>query len=300
MVMDRPGSAASVEAFEAVRGRLFGLAYRMLASHAEAEDVVQDAYVRWHGADHARIESSEAWLVRVTTRLAIDRLRALRVEREAYRGLWLPEPRLEESAPPPDQQVELASDLTIAFLVLLERLAPEERAAFLLREVFGCGYGDVATVLDKKEATCRQIVRRARERVRTARRRFPVTEAAKADLLRRFVAAVEAKDAESLLALCTPDATWSADGGGKIPAAPYPIVGANRIAKLVVGLTKTLLHPQQTALRLASVNGETGLCLRSEGRIRGVLAFDCEGAHIRAVYTIVNPEKLDGVLPPCV
>lgn len=144
--------------FEHARGRLFGIAYRMLSSRAEAGDLVQDAYVRWHQADHGPIENAEAWLVTTVTRLAIDRLRALKTEREAYTGPWLPEPLIGEQPPPPDREVELASDLSVAFLVLLERLAPEERAAFLLHDVFETDYPSIARLLGRSEAACRQIV----------------------------------------------------------------------------------------------------------------------------------------------
>src|SRR5690348_13480422 len=183
---------APVETFEALRGRLFGLAYRMLASRAEADDVVQDAYVRWHQADRAQIENAEAWLVTTATRLAIDRLRRLKTEREAYVGPWLPEPIV--SAAPPDRHLELSDDLSIAFLTVLERLAPEERAAFLLHDVFDVGYGPIASVLEKSEATSRQIVHRARERVRGDRKRFEASEEAKRALLNRFLRAMEARD----------------------------------------------------------------------------------------------------------
>jgi len=154
------GSAA---AFESVRHRLFGLAYRMLGSRADAEDIVQEAYVRWHQAADT-VRNPEAWLVTTATRLAIDRLRALKAEREAYTGPWLPEPLI-GTEPPPDREAELASDLSVAFMVLLERLAPEERAAFLLHDVFDCGYGEIARLLGKSEAASRQIVHRARGRV---------------------------------------------------------------------------------------------------------------------------------------
>ncbi len=151
--------------FDALRGRLFGLAYRMLGSPADAEDLVQEAYLRWHQANRGRIESPEAWLVATTGRLAIDRLRRLKTEREAYIGQWLPHPMISET-PPPDRQLDLADDLSMAFLTLLERLTPDERAAFLLHDVFDMGYPKIAGLLDRTEAACRQMVHRARERVR--------------------------------------------------------------------------------------------------------------------------------------
>lgn len=280
-------------AFEALRGRLFGIAYRMLGSRAEAEDIVQDTYIRWHQADRTAIQNPEAWLVTTATRRAIDRLRALKTEREAYHGTWLPEPLMSQEPPSPDRHVELASDLSVAFLVLLERLAPEERAAFLLHDVFDCGYAEIARVLDKNEAACRQIVHRARERVRRDRKRFPVSEAARINLLKRFTAAVETRDQNALLALFAPDAAWTSDGGGRVPASPRPILGAERIVNLILGLTKRL-YDGRTTLHLVTVNGEAGLCHRVDGELKSVMSFDTDGERIQSVWVVVNPEKLDG------
>ncbi len=280
----------SVTAFEALRGRLFGLAYRMLGSRADAEDIVQEAYVRWHEAEHGRIDSPEGWLVTTTTRLAIDRLRRLKTEREAYVGPWLPEP-IVDAAPPPDRHLDLAADLSMAFLTLLERLAPEERAAFLLHDVFDVGYGDIASVLERSEAACRQVVHRARERVRGGRKRFDVRESAKASLLRKFMDAMEARDEQALLELFAPEATWTADGGGRVGAAPIPIVGADRIATLVIGLREKFWAVDRT-VEIATVNGETGLCVRDGNRLAAVLSIATDGERILAVYAVVNPEKL--------
>jgi len=282
---------STASAFEPHRARLFGLAYRMLGSRAEAEDLVQDAYVRWHQSDRDAIRNAEAWLVATATRLAIDRLRALKTEREAYVGPWLPEPMMRDAPPPPDRQVELASDLSIAFLVLLERLGPDERAAFLLHEVFDFDYGEIATVLEKSEDACRQIVHRARTRVRSARQRFQVTEAAKAKLLRTFTEAVSARDQKTLLTLFAPDATWTADGGGRTAAAPRPIVGAEQIVTLVLGLRERLQSDTAT-MELVDVNGETALCVRANGRITAVMSILSDGERIHAVYAVVNPDKL--------
>ncbi len=277
--------------FAAVQGRLFGLAYRMLGSRAEAEDVVQDTYIRWHQSDHEAIENPEAWLVAATTRRSIDRLRRLKTEREAYHGPWLPEPLMRDEPPPPDRHLELSSDLSVAFLVLLERLAPEERAAFLLHEVFDADYRQIARVLDKSETACRQIVRRARERVKRDQKRFAATEAAKMTLLKKFTAALEAQDEAAVLKLFSPDATWTADGGGRTPAAPRAIIGAARIAKLAVGLMKRA-YRDGTTLHLVEINGETGLSFRVDGELRGLLTVETDGEQILAVWVVVNPEKL--------
>ena len=286
--------STSTDAFQDVRGRLFSLAYRMLASRAEAEDVVQETYVRWHQADQAAIRMPEAWLVTTATRLAIDRLRALKSQREAYRGPWLPEPLISE-VPPPDRAIDVADDLSIAFLVMLERLSPEERAAFLLHEVFDRDYDEIAETLGKNQAAVRQTVHRARDRVRRDRARFAVTEAARARLRRTFVAAVEARDEQTLLGLFAPDATWTADGGGHAPVAGRPIAGPDQIVKLLLGLQKGFARHDAT-LHLLTVNGEVGLCVRVGGQVRSVLAVDTDGECIEAVYAVVNPQKLGSVL----
>jgi RNA polymerase sigma-70 factor (ECF subfamily) len=279
----------SVTTFEALRGRLFGLAYRMLGSRADAEDIVQETYVRWHQAPHDSIETPEAWLVTTTSRLAIDRLRRLKTEREAYVGQWLPEPIVTET--PPDRNLDLAADLSIAFLTLLERLAPEERAAFLLHDVFDVGYREIASVIERSEAACRQVVHRARERVRGERKRFEVSESVKVTLLQKFMAAMEARDEQALLALFAPDATWTADGGGKTAAAPLPIIGADRIAKFVVSLREKFWAVDRS-VEVATVNGETGLCIRDGQRLTATMSIATDGERILAVYAVVNPDKL--------
>jgi RNA polymerase sigma-70 factor (ECF subfamily) len=284
-------SPDSSSAFEPQRGRLFGLAYRMLGARADAEDIVQETFVRWHQADRGSIENAEAWLVTTATRLAIDRLRRLKTEREAYVGPWLPEPLLGAAPPPPDRPLDVADDLSIAFLTLLERLSPEERAAFLLHEVFDVGYSAIASVLGRSEAASRQVVHRARERVHGERRRFDATEEAKAALLRKFTAAMHARDEQTLMTLFAPDATWTADGGGKVGASPRPIAGAGQIARLVINLREKFWAPNRT-LEIVTVNGETGLILRDGGRPIGVLSLDTDGERIFAVYAIVNPDKL--------
>ena len=280
----------SLTAFEKVRNRLFGLAYRMLGSRADAEDVVQEAYIRWHQTSRDTVDNPEAWLVTTTSRLAIDRLRRLKVEREAYTGQWLPEP-IVTPAPPPDHDLGLAADLSIAFLTLLERLAPEERAAFLLHDVFDVGYTEIAAVLDRSEAACRQVVHRARERVRGERRRFDATDAAKTALLRKFMAALDAQDEEALVALFAPEATWTADSGGKTPAAPLPIEGAERIAKLVIGLRKHFWADDRV-VEIAAVNGEPGLRIRDGNRLTAALSIATDGDRILNVYVVLNPDKL--------
>ena len=281
--------ASPTAAFDVTRPRLFGLAYRMLGSAADAEDIVQEAYVRWHQADRSSVESAEAWLVTTTSRLAIDRLRRLKTERDAYVGPWLPAPIV--APPPPDRHLELSDDLSMAFLALLERLSAEERAAFLLHDVFDVGYGQIAAVLDRTESACRQVVHRARERVRGERKRFDVAESAKAAVLQQFLAAMEARDEQALLQLFAPDAIWTADGGGKTAAAPRPITGLDRLVKLVINLREKFWAPDRT-LEIGSVNGETGLVIRDGGRLTATMSIATDGERILAVYAVVNPDKL--------
>ncbi len=279
-------------AFEENRGRLWRVAYRMLGSRAEAEDVVQDAYLRWHRAPVEEVRSPQAWLVTTVTRLALDRLRQLRVERERYTGPWLPEPLLAEAAPPAEQAAELASDLSVAFLAVLERLAPEERAAFLLQEVFDTDYADIAKVLGKSEAACRQIVSRARKRVRAERPRVKVSPAANARLLEGFVQALRTQDREGMLKLLAEEATWTSDGGGRAKAALKVISGAERVARFATGVYRKAID--RVEFRRITVNGEPGVATLVDGVLFAVMALRTDGHRILDVYAILNPEKLKG------
>ena len=283
--------ATHTDAFEAARGRLFGLAYRMLGSRADAEDVVQETYVRWHQAPRDTIRQPAAWLVTTATRLSIDRLRAARTAREAYSGPWLPDPLLGAAPPSPDHHLEFASDLSQAFLLLLERLAPEERAAFLLHDVFDTGYADIARTLGKSEQACRQIVHRARQRVRGTQRRFEASADGHRQLLDTFTAALQAQDEAALLQLFTPDVVWTADGGGVVHASPRPIEGAQRVARLALGLQR-IYDRHGVALEHAWVNGQPGLVLRAEGQVRATFAIDTDDGRIAGVYVVLNPAKL--------
>jgi len=192
---------------------------------------------------------------------------------------------------PPDRHLDLADDLSIAFLTLLERLAPEERAAFLLHDVFDVGYPQIASMIEKTESTVRQVVHRARARVRGERKRFDVSESTKTALLQRFLAATEARDEQAVLALFAPDATWTADGGGKTGAAPRPIIGAERIARLVIGLRQKF-WTNGRRLEIATINGEAGLSLRDGDRLIATMSIATDGERIDAVYAVVNPDKL--------
>lgn len=288
--MDLERRSDRADEFERQRPRLFGIAYRMLGSVQDAEDVVQSAYLQWHQAGAAGVRNPEAWLASVVTRRAIDRLRSASGARERYVGDWLPEPIFTGAPPDAGRRSELASDISMAFLVLLERLSPDERAAFLLREVFGADYGEVAVVLDRTEEACRQIVHRAKQRIREDRARFTVAPAAKERLLGRFLAGLRAGDEQALLDVVAEDATWTSDGGGKIPVARN-VRGAARIARFQVHLARKLLA-RGFRIELAWINGEPAIATWAGDRLFSTLSVDTDGERLSAFYAVLNPEKL--------
>jgi RNA polymerase sigma-70 factor (ECF subfamily) len=284
-------ATANVEIFAGHRDRLFGIAYRMLGSRADAEDVLQDAWLRWHEQDASELRSTEAWLTTMVTRLAIDRLRAAKAQRAAYLGPWLPEPLAEMEVVTPESHAEFASDVSVAFMHLLERLGEEERAAFVLHDVFDCDYDDIAETLGKTPVACRQLVHRARERVTSERRRFRVDEAARIDMLKRFMAAAESGDFEAIKSMFTPDALMTSDGGGKAVAVIRPLLGAARIARLWWAISR---RPEAPGIerRLVRVNGEVGVAFYFRGRLHSVATVDTDGERIHNYYSISNPDKL--------
>lgn len=285
--------AAHLQAFEAHRPRLRRLAYRMLGSVSEAEDAVQDAWLRWDRAG-ADVADPAAWLIRATTRICIDRLRAARAEREAYRGPWLPEPLIEPLAEDP---VERAEDVSVAFLLALERLSPLERAVFLLHDVFDTGYAEVARTLDRSEAAVRQLASRAREHVRDARPRFALDRERAAALMAAFAMAVKAADPAALRGLLAEDAVMVTDGGGKRKAALRVLVGRDDIIALLNGLAWRHGGQIVQGFDMVRINGAPGLLLRLEDGPE-TLAFepDAEG-RIAAIYAVRNPEKLRHIVP---
>ncbi|MGH9163120.1 MAG: RNA polymerase sigma-70 factor [Vicinamibacteraceae bacterium] len=281
--------------FERYRGRLFAIAYRMLGSRADAEDMVQEAYLRWHTTNAEVVRSSEAWLVTIVTRLCIDRLRAASVERERYVGPWLPEPIAVEPESSPEDKAELASSLSLAFLTLLERLSPEERAGFLLHEVFDCDYPTIARILGEREAACRQMVHRARGRVRHDRSRFETNHEEQRHLLEQFTAAMHLADEEALRAVFAPDITLISDGGGKAPAATKIVSGIDRVARLFAGVaTKWQGRVRYTP---ATVNGEPGLVMWHDAQPVSVLVIEtAPEARISSIYQQLNPDKLKDLI----
>ncbi|MDQ8022319.1 MAG: RNA polymerase sigma-70 factor [Moraxellaceae bacterium] len=287
--MNRP------DLFNTHRKRLLGVAYRMLGSRSDAEDVVQDAWLRWDAADASVLQSAEAWLVTVTTRLCIDRLRAVRHEREHYKGPWLPEPLIEteDPAPSPEQVVELASDVSMAFLAVLERLSPDERAAFLLREVFDLDYPDIARMLERNETSVRQLVSRAKTRVREDRPRVSVSRDAHRSLLERFMEATRSGQQAALQALFAADAQFVADGGGKVLSVLKELHGADRIVRFFEMVARQV--GPRLAYRHALVNGEPGLLRYLDGKFDAAISFITDGERILACHIVRNPDKLQQV-----
>lgn len=277
--------------FQRHRKRLLGIAYRMLGSTADAEDVLQDAWLRWNESDTGSLRSAEAWLVTVVTRLAIDRLRVVRAERERYPGFWLPEPVVEPlDEETPQTLLERADDISVALLKLLEQLGPEERAAFVLRQAFDMDYADLAAALGRSEAACRQLVHRAAERVQAGRPRFAATAESHRRLLEAFAAAATRGDLHAMAALMTQDAALEGDGGGKVRSFDFVLQGARRIAQLYYALARR--HAGDIEYRLVRVNGEIGLARFMAGALESVQAFEFEGDRIRAIHVQRNPDKL--------
>ena len=282
---------SEVDLFQANRSRLFGVAYRMLGSASDAEDVVQDAWLRYSTAQPADLRSPAAYLTTVVTRLCLDRLKSARAAREDYVGPWLPEPVLTDDRQEPEQSLALAESVTLAFMVLLETLSPEERAVFLLREVFDYPYEEVARIVDKSPDNCRQILARAHRHIDEGRRRFDVSREERDEVARRFLAAWEQGDTEGLVELLAPDATVYGDGGGKAPAVPVPLVGAERVAKALIGWGRQARERGFTH-RAALVNGEPGLVLSGPEGAVWVAAFEIADGLVVAVRSILNPDKL--------
>ena len=274
-------------AFEAHRPLLFSIAYRMLGSPSEAEDVVQDAWLRARHDENAEIRSPRAYLTTIVTRLCIDHLRSAERTRMEYPGPWLPEPLAE----PNQEPAELASSLTTAFLVLLEQLSPTERAVFLLREVFDLDFDEIASSVGKSEANTRQILSRARGRLRDARPRYTVSRRESEEIVRRFRHACATGNVEELMAVLHADATLVSDGGGKAVAATRPVLGADRIAKFVLGYAgKT--RWVESDFQLVAINGAPGLLMRHPVAGNGAYSFDIADGRIRAIYVLRNPDKL--------
>jgi RNA polymerase sigma-70 factor, ECF subfamily len=281
-----------IDPFLEHRPLLFGIAYRMLGSVAEAEDAVQDTFIRWNNIAEKRdeIRSSKAWLVATITRLSIDRLRSAQRRREQYIGVWLPEPLIATTTDSDYQTGALADSISTAFMVMLETLTPEERAVFILREAFDYNYNEISTIVGKSEANCRQIARRAKEHLSQPGRRRPIDLAQAETLVQQFLAACRDGDIASLITVLAKDSTLTSDGGGRVRAAPRPIQGAERIARFLFGIQKNV--PSDAEFRLENINGGKGILVFSAGMPISVLTFSVTGGQIAGIYIISNPDKL--------
>jgi RNA polymerase sigma-70 factor (ECF subfamily) len=278
---------------ECLRPLMFSIAYRMTGSVGDAEDIVQEAVIRtYRAARQGSVESPRAFAATTTTRLAIDHLRSARVRRESYVGTWLPEPLVTDPGPGPAERAEMSDSLSLAFLVVLENLSPVERAVFLLREVFGYDYGEIAAAVGKSEPNCRQIFARARRHVDEGRPRFEASRQQGAELTDRFLAAVRGGDMEPFIELLAPDVVMMGDGGGKVPAGVTPLYGRERVARLLRGLARQLSR-WVSEFRPAQVNGQPGvLAYGPDGNLFAVMVFDSLDGQVVAIRSVVNPDKL--------
>jgi RNA polymerase sigma-70 factor (ECF subfamily) len=286
-----------VTLFQSLRPHLFSVAYRMLGSASDAEDAVQDAWLRASSAPED-LASARAWLTTVVTRLCLDRLKSARMRREEYVGPWLPEPVPTGAVETAEDAVARRESVTMAFLVLLETLTPQERAAFLLREVFDGDYAEIARVLDTSEAAARQLVHRAKARIAEGRPRFDASPERQQDIVARFLAAVDEGDRSHLEQLLSDDVAFAADGGGKVSAARRPVMGAAAVGHLMLGIwQKTAQHfasnPGVWQTKLANVNGETAILSLVDDRIDSVFVCSTDDSRITAIRVVRNPDKLE-------
>jgi RNA polymerase sigma-70 factor, ECF subfamily len=286
--------------FGAHRTHLIGIAYRMLGEMSAAEDVAQEAWLRWQRADGDDIRDPRAWLSAVTVRLSLDALRKARARRETYVGPWLPEPILPDdvralAADAPAAHAELASDLSLALLHVLERLSPEERAALILHDAFDCEYDVIAHTLEKSESACRKLVSRARERVKTDRPRHTVDRGQHQDLLERFTAASASADTAALMQLFAPDIVLYSDGGGKAKAALNPIYGADKVSRFLAGVVGKFWRGDSFDMTMVEMNGMPGFVLRENGALHSALTVEFDGGIVSALYFVRNPDKLERI-----
>src|SRR5215469_3612346 len=298
--MTQPTGTSIAEAYERLRPLLFSIAYRMLGSVTEAEDIVQDAFVRYQAAvtDHGEPDSPKAYLSTIVTRLCIDHLHSARVRRESYVGEWLPEPLLTgpeslvRPAADPAAHAEQSDSLSMAFLLLLERLTPLERAVFLLHDVFGYDYDETSGIVSRSPANCRQLAHRARQHVEADRPRFDVTAEQKSQLAARFFEAVEQGDMAGLVSMLAADVSVHGDGAGAGLTWRKPIVGREHVGRLLANLGR-LLHSVDGSLRAVEVNGQPGaLVLASDGSLIGVLSLDIADGQVQTFRSVINRDKL--------
>ena len=283
--------AVRLATFDQNRGLLFSVAYRMLGSVADTEDMLQETFIRWQQASIEEVRSPSAFLVTIITRLCINHLQSARVQREEYVGEWLPEPLVTDPASDPLGVVKIDESLSMAFLLLLERLTPMERAVFLLREVFDYEYAEIAGVLGQTEANCRQILRRAQQHVGDIRRRFDASAQQRNELLKQFIQATRKGELQGLVNLLSREAVLHTDGGGKAIAIPSLVEGAENVAAIILNRMSTVV-PKDLVTRLAQINGQPGIVSYRQGRPFSVLTLEIVNARIKAIYVVTNPEKL--------
>jgi RNA polymerase sigma-70 factor (ECF subfamily) len=291
------------EVFEAHRDLLFAVAYRMLGTITDTEDAVQDAWLRWSAAPRSEVADPRAYLARIVVNTALNRLRSVRARREAYIGPWLPEPLLTETlltetGPDPAERAVLAESVSVAMLVVLESLTPEERAVFVLREVFGFSYVEIGASLGRTDATVRQIAHRAREHVQARRPRFDVDPTQQREVTRRFLDAATGGDIEGLMAVLAPNVTLLTDGGGKARAALRPITGAGKVARFVAAIsTRPYMGMEISAMSIeaAEINGGPGTLVTLGGQPVAVLTLAVADGRITAIQLVANPEKLSAI-----
>ena len=286
---------AEIELFQAQRPQMFAVAYRMLGSASDAEDVVQDAWLRYAGARPADLRSPEAYLTTIVTRLCLDRLKSARAMREEYVGPWLPEPVMTDLAPGPERSAALTESVTLAFMVLLETLSPEERAVFLLREVFEYGYDEIASMLDTTAVNCRQLFHRAKERIAQGRPRFRETADDKRPLVDRFVNALVEGNPDELRNVLADDVGFWSDGGGKVAAARRPVFGREAVATVLDGIRRTgtaAIPMDSISVDIVDVNGEPAVVFRVGAHVNTVFTFTIADGAIAAIRVLRNPDKL--------
>jgi RNA polymerase sigma-70 factor (ECF subfamily) len=280
----------TLEIFNEQRPYLFSIAYRMLGSVSDAEDMLQETFLRWHATPPGEVKSPRAYLSTIITRLCLDQLKSAKARHEVYPGTWLPEPLFENRATALEEESERRDSLSLAFLFLLEKLSPPERAAFLLREVFGYEYEEVAEIIGKSPSNCRQMVSRARQYLHSNRPRFPVSPEKQRQLVANFVQATSSGNMEQLLSMLREDVVSYSDGGGKVAAALNPVVGAEKVMRLFVGLMRKA--PPDFRVEFSEVNGQPALAGYMGDKLYNVITFEFDGDRISRIMTVSNPDKL--------
>ena len=284
---------SSLDDFNHHRPLLFSIAYRMLGTVTDAEDMVQETFLRWQQTASETVRSAKTYLTTITTRLCIDHLRSARVQREQYVGTWLPEPMLTQQSENSTDLMELADSLSIAFLTVMERLSPIERAVFLLRDVFEYDYDEIGQMIGKSPTNCRQILRRAKQHLADQRPRFPVSRPQQKQITAQFLDASTKGDLQDLLLLLAKDVTFCSDGGGKVVAVLKPIHGAVKVARMLLAIRRKWLL--NSVSHLADINGQPGIIQYLDGHIHSVMTFEIVDGCIQSIYSVRNPEKLERI-----